>query len=64
MTNVFIFVLHIYPCHLMLQSVLFHVMNTSIVGSPCDIGFCWKDGGRRTTVPQGPLKPHLAQWTC
>jgi len=34
-TNVF--VLHIHPFHLMLQSVLFRVMNTSIMGTPCDI---------------------------
>jgi len=28
----------------MLQSVLFRVMETSIVGTPCDISFYWKDG--------------------
>jgi len=44
----------------MLQSVLFYVMNTSIMGTPCGIGFYWKDRGPRTTVPQGPKKPHLA----
>jgi len=59
-TNVFIFALHIYPFHLMLQSVLFRVMNTSIMGAPCDIGFYWKDGRPQTIVPQGPWKPHLA----
>jgi len=37
-TNVFTFALHIYPFHLMLQSVLFRVMNTSIMGTPWDIG--------------------------
>jgi len=37
--NVFISPLHIYPFHLMLQSVLFRVMDTSIMGIPCDIGF-------------------------
>jgi len=44
----------------MLQSVLFHVMNTSIMGTPCDIVFYWKDEGPKTIVPQGPLKPLLA----
>jgi len=29
----------------MLQNVLFREMNTSILGTPCDIGFYWKDGG-------------------
>jgi len=28
----------------MLHSTLFRVMNTSIMGTPCDIGFNWKDG--------------------
>ena len=54
MTNVFIFPLHIYLFHLMLQSVLFRVMDTSIVGTPCDIGFYWKDESHRKIVPQGP----------
>jgi len=53
-TNVFIFALHIYPFQLMLQSVLFRVVNTSIMGTPCHIGYCWKYGGPRTIVPQGP----------
>jgi len=59
-TNVLIFALHINPFHLMLQSVSFRVMKTSIIGKPCDIGFYWKDGGPRKIVPQGPEKPHLA----
>jgi len=54
MTNVFIFALHIYPFHLMLQSVLFRVVNTNIVGTPCDIGFYWKDESHRKIVPQSP----------
>ena len=44
MTNVFVLALHINPFHLMLQSMLFRVMNTSIMGTPCDIAFYWKDG--------------------
>jgi len=50
----------------MLQSVLFRVMNTSIVGTSCDIGFyscyigLWKDGGPRKIVPQDPSKPYPA----
>ena len=32
-TNVFVLALHIYPSHLMLQCVLFRVMNTSIMGT-------------------------------
>ena len=52
--SVFVFALHIYLFHLMLQSVLFRVMNTSIMGAPCDIGLCWKDGDPRKIVPQGP----------
>jgi len=38
----------------MLQSVLFRVMNTSSMGTPCDIGLYWKDGGPQKIVPQGP----------
>jgi len=38
-TNVLIFALRIYPFHLMLQSMLFRVMNTSIMGTPWDIVF-------------------------
>ena len=34
-----VFALHIYLFHLMLQGVLFRVMNTSIMGTLCDIGF-------------------------
>jgi len=41
-------------------SVSFRVMNTSIMGTPCDVGLYWKDGGLRKIVPQGPWKPHLA----
>jgi len=37
--NVFTSALHIYPFHLMLQSVLFRVMNTSIMGTPCVTDF-------------------------
>jgi len=44
MTNAFVFALHIYTFRLMLQSVLFRVMNTSIMGIPYDIGFYSKDG--------------------
>jgi len=36
--SVFVFALRIYTFHLMLQSVLFRVMNTSSMGTPCDIG--------------------------
>ena len=43
-TNILILALPIYHFHLMLQSVLFRVMETSIVGTPCDISFYWKDG--------------------
>ena len=50
----FIFALHINPFHLMLQSVLFRMMNKSIMWTPRDIGFYWKDGGPRTIMPQGP----------
>jgi len=53
-TNFFVFALHIYPFHLMLQSVSLRVMNTSITGTPCDIGLYWKDGCPREIVPQGP----------
>ena len=52
--SVFVFALNIYPFHLMLQSVLFRVMNTSIMGTPCDIGLYWKDGGPRKIVSRGP----------
>jgi len=38
----------------MLQSVLFRMMNKSIMWTPRDIGFYWKDGGLRTIMPQGP----------
>jgi len=41
-TNVSVFALHIYPFHLMLQSVLFRVAKTSIMGTSCTIGFYWK----------------------
>jgi len=41
--NVFVFALHIYPFHMMLQSVLFRVMNTSIMAAPYDISLHWKD---------------------
>jgi len=44
--------------------VLFRVMNTSIMGTPCGIGLYWKDGGPRKIVPQGPWKPHLALLEC
>ena len=50
----------------MLQSVLFRVMNTSIIGTSRDIGFyscdigLWKDGGPRKIVPQDPSKPYTA----
>jgi len=37
----------------MLQSVLFRVMNSSVMGMPSDIGFYWKDGGPQKIVPQG-----------
>jgi len=37
-TNVFISPLHTYPFHLMLQSVLFCVINMSIMRTPCDNG--------------------------
>jgi len=55
-----VYALHIYLFHLMLQSVLFRVMNTSIMGTPRDIRFYWKDRDLRKIVPQGPWKPHLA----
>jgi len=29
-------------------------MNKSIMRTPRDISFYWKDGGPRTIVPQGP----------
>jgi len=38
----------------MLQSVLFRVMNTSIMGTPCYIGFYCKNGGPPKNVLQGP----------
>jgi len=38
----------------MLQSVLFRVMDTTILGTPCDIGFYGKDGSPRKIVRQGP----------
>jgi len=44
----------------MLQSVLFRVMNTSVMGTPYDIFFYRKDWGPRKIVPQGPWKSYLA----
>jgi len=38
-TNVFVFALLSYPFQFMLHCVLFHVMNMSILGTPCDTGF-------------------------
>ena len=55
-TNVFVFTSHTYPFHLMLQSVLFRVMKTSIVG----ISFLIEKWGPRKIVAQGPWKPHRA----
>jgi len=48
-TNVFVFALHIYPFHLM-----FRVMNTSIMGTPCDISFYWKDGALEKLCLRSP----------
>jgi len=55
-TNVFTSALHIYPLHLMLQSVLFRVMNTSIMRTSWETGFYWTDGGHRNNCDSGPLK--------
>jgi len=60
--KVFIFALHIYTFHLMLQKVLIRVMNTSIVGTPCNIGFYWKDGIFKKLCLRAP-KSHIWHWS-
>ena len=61
--NVFVFALHIYPFHLMLQNVSFRVMKTSIVKTPRDISFYWKDGALEKLCLRAP-KNIIGQCSC
>jgi len=55
-TNVFILALPIHSFHLKCQSVLFRMMNTSIMGTPCVISFNWNDGALKNCVSGHPRK--------